>query len=56
MAWRGITRDPPLPGAHVAVVGDGTVALIAAHLAGLFSAAEIVVHGLRPGQAAFAGG
>jgi threonine dehydrogenase-like Zn-dependent dehydrogenase len=38
----------------VAVVGDGTAALIAAHLAGLFSPAEIVVHGLRPGQAALA--
>jgi 2-desacetyl-2-hydroxyethyl bacteriochlorophyllide A dehydrogenase len=54
VAWRGITRDPPLPGARVAVVGDGTVALIAAHLAGLFSPAEVVVHGLRPGQAALA--
>jgi L-iditol 2-dehydrogenase len=54
VAWRGITRDPPLPGARVAVVGDGTVALIAAHLAGLFSPAEIVVHGMRAGQAALA--
>ena len=54
VAWRGITRDPPLPGARVAVVGDGTVALIAAHLLRLISPAEIVVHGLRPGQAALA--
>jgi 2-desacetyl-2-hydroxyethyl bacteriochlorophyllide A dehydrogenase len=54
VAWRGITRDPPRPGARVAVVGDGTVALIAAHLAGLFSPAEVVVHGLRPGQAGLA--
>jgi len=54
VAWRAITRDPPRPGEHVAVVGDGTVALIAAHLVGLFSPAEVVVHGLRPGQAGLA--
>jgi L-iditol 2-dehydrogenase len=54
VAWRAITRDPPRPGERVAVVGDGTVALIAAHLAGLFSPADIVMHGLRPGQAGLA--
>jgi L-iditol 2-dehydrogenase len=54
VAWRAITRDPPRPGERVAVVGDGTVALIAAHLAGLFSPAEIIVYGLRPGQAGLA--
>jgi L-iditol 2-dehydrogenase len=54
VAWRAITRDPPRPGERVAVVGDGTVALIAAHLVGLFSPAEVVVHGLRPGQAGLA--
>jgi L-iditol 2-dehydrogenase len=54
VAWRAITRDPPRPGERVAVVGDGTVALIAAHLAGLFSPAEVVMHGLRPGQAGLA--
>jgi len=54
VAWRAITRDPPRPGERVAVVGDGTVALIAAHLAGLFSPADVVMHGLRPGQAGLA--
>jgi L-iditol 2-dehydrogenase len=54
VAWRAINRDPPRPGERVAVVGDGTVALIAAHLAGLFSPAEVVMHGLRPGQAGLA--
>jgi threonine dehydrogenase-like Zn-dependent dehydrogenase len=38
----------------VAVVGDGTVALIAAHLLRLFSPGELVVFGQREPQAALA--
>jgi 2-desacetyl-2-hydroxyethyl bacteriochlorophyllide A dehydrogenase len=51
VAWRALGRGDPRPGDRVAVVGDGTVGLIVAHLAGLYSPAEVVVYGLRPGQA-----
>jgi L-iditol 2-dehydrogenase len=54
VAWRALGRGDPRPGDRVAVVGDGTVGLIVAHLAGLFSPAEVVVYGLRPGQAGLA--
>jgi threonine dehydrogenase-like Zn-dependent dehydrogenase len=51
VAWRGIGRGSPRPGERVAVVGDGTVALVAAHLLRLFSPAELVVFGQRAAQA-----
>jgi L-iditol 2-dehydrogenase len=54
VAWRALGRGDPGPGDRVAVVGDGTVGLIVAHLAGLFSPAEVVVYGRRPGQARLA--
>ncbi|HXW43539.1 MAG TPA: alcohol dehydrogenase catalytic domain-containing protein [Streptosporangiaceae bacterium] len=54
VAWRALGRGRPRPGERVAVVGDGTVGLIAAHLAGLSSPAEVVVHGLRADQAGLA--
>jgi 2-desacetyl-2-hydroxyethyl bacteriochlorophyllide A dehydrogenase len=54
VAWRALGRGDPRPGERIAVVGDGTVGLIVAHLAGLFSPAEVVVYGLRPGQAGLA--
>lgn len=54
VAWRALGRGDPRPGDRVAVVGDGTVGLIVAHLAGLFSPAEVVVYGMRPGQARLA--
>jgi L-iditol 2-dehydrogenase len=54
VAWRALGRGQPRPGERVAVVGDGTVGLIVAHLATLFSPAEVVVHGLRPDQAGIA--
>jgi L-iditol 2-dehydrogenase len=54
VAWRALGRGEPRPGDRVAVVGDGTVGLIVAHLAGLFSPAEVAVYGLRPGQARLA--
>jgi L-iditol 2-dehydrogenase len=54
VAWRALGRGDPRPGDRVAVVGDGTVGLIAAHLAGLFSPAEVAVYGLRAGQSRLA--
>ena len=51
VAWRAIGRGSPKPGERVAVVGDGTLALIAAHLLTLYSPAELVVYGQRPAQA-----
>ncbi len=54
VAWRGIGRGAPRPGERVAVVGDGTIALLAAHLLRLFSPAELVVFGQRASQAALA--
>jgi 2-desacetyl-2-hydroxyethyl bacteriochlorophyllide A dehydrogenase len=50
VAWRGIGRAAPRPGERVAVVGDGTVGLIAAHLLRLSSPAALAVSGLRPAQ------
>ena len=54
VAWRGITRGQPRPGERIAVVGDGTVGLITAHLLRLYSPAELVVFGQRPDQAGLA--
>ena len=54
VAWRGITRGQPRPGERIAVVGDGTVGLITAHLLRLYSPSELVVFGQRPDQAGLA--
>jgi L-iditol 2-dehydrogenase len=54
VAWRAIGRGHPRPGERAAVVGDGTLALITAHLLRLYSPAELVVVGQRPAQAALA--
>jgi 2-desacetyl-2-hydroxyethyl bacteriochlorophyllide A dehydrogenase len=54
VAWRGISRVQPRPGERIAVVGDGTVGLITAHLLRLFSPAALVVVGQRPDQAGLA--
>ncbi|MGD0555079.1 MAG: alcohol dehydrogenase catalytic domain-containing protein [Streptosporangiaceae bacterium] len=54
VAWRGIGRGHPRPGEDVAVVGDGTVALIAAHLTRLYSPASLVMFGQREAQAPLA--
>jgi L-iditol 2-dehydrogenase len=51
---RALKRAEPAPGSRVLVIGDGTVGLLAAHLLGLFSPAEIVVLGRRPEQASLA--
>src|SRR5580658_3261470 len=54
VAWRAIGRGGPRPGEQVAVVGDGTLALLTTHLLRLYSPAELVVVGQRPAQAALA--
>jgi 2-desacetyl-2-hydroxyethyl bacteriochlorophyllide A dehydrogenase len=54
VAWRAIGRGRPRPGERVAVVGDGTLALITAHLLRLYSPAELIVCGQRPAQAGLA--
>ncbi len=51
VAWRAIGRGHPRPGERFAVVGDGTLALITAHLLALYSPAELIVCGQRPAQA-----
>ena len=54
VAWHGITRGRPRPGERIAIVGDGTVGLITAHLLRLYSPAELVVFGQRQDQASLA--
>ena len=54
VAWRAIGRGQPRPGERIAVVGDGTLALIITHLLGLYSPAELIVAGQRPAQAGLA--
>jgi 2-desacetyl-2-hydroxyethyl bacteriochlorophyllide A dehydrogenase len=51
---RGLEKATPEPGERLLVIGDGTIGLLAAHLAGLWSPAEIVMLGRRPQQAALA--
>jgi threonine dehydrogenase-like Zn-dependent dehydrogenase len=46
----GFEKIQPLPGLRVLVVGDGTIALLACLLAGLWSPAELVVAGRRAEQ------
>ena len=54
VVYRALTRTAIRPGCRILVVGDGTVALLAVHLLRLWSPAESVVLGLRPGQAELA--
>ena len=42
------------PGSRVLVIGDGTIALLAVYLLGLWSPAQIVLLGRREGQAELA--
>jgi 2-desacetyl-2-hydroxyethyl bacteriochlorophyllide A dehydrogenase len=51
---RGLEKARPRPGQRVLVVGDGTIALLSALLAGLWSPAELAVAGRRPEQAELA--
>jgi L-iditol 2-dehydrogenase len=50
VVMRGYEKATPSPGERILVIGDGTIALLAAHLAALWSPAEIVMRGLRPAQ------
>ena len=54
VVYRGLASITVKPGRRVLVVGDGTVALLATALLGLWSPAEIVMLGRRPAQAALA--
>jgi L-iditol 2-dehydrogenase len=50
VVWRALTRLPLRTGQRVAVVGDGTIALLAAHLVRLFEPSSITVIGRRREQ------
>jgi L-iditol 2-dehydrogenase len=50
VVWRALTRLAIPAGARVAVVGDGTVALLAAHLVRQFDPSRVVVVGRRAAQ------
>jgi threonine dehydrogenase-like Zn-dependent dehydrogenase len=54
VVYRGLTRAGVSPGCRALVIGDGTIALLSVRLINLWSPAEIVVLGRRPGQAALA--
>ena len=54
VVYRGLASVAGKPGRRVLVVGDGTVALLAVRLLGLWSPAEVVLLGQRPAQAALA--
>ncbi|MFY9784006.1 MAG: alcohol dehydrogenase catalytic domain-containing protein [Acidimicrobiales bacterium] len=47
VVWRALTRLPLRTGQTVAVVGDGTIALLAAHLVRLFEPSSVTVIGRR---------
>ena len=51
---RGLQKAAPAAGERVLVIGDGTIALLAAHLAALSSPGEIVMLGRRSEQAGLA--
>jgi 2-desacetyl-2-hydroxyethyl bacteriochlorophyllide A dehydrogenase len=56
VVWRALTRAKPAAAARVLVVGDGTVALLAALLVRQFAPSEVVMLGARSDQAALAAG
>ncbi|HUX03976.1 MAG TPA: alcohol dehydrogenase catalytic domain-containing protein [Acidimicrobiales bacterium] len=51
VVWRALTRLPLREGARVAIIGDGTIALLAAHMVRVFAPSEVVVIGRRADQA-----
>jgi len=51
VVYRGLARTAVAPGSRVLVIGDGTIALLAAYLVRLWSPAEVVVLGRRETQA-----
>jgi L-iditol 2-dehydrogenase len=54
VVWRALTRFPLREGLDVVIVGDGTIALLAAHLVRQFNPARVVVAGRRAAQASLA--
>lgn len=54
VVYRALSGGAISPGWRALVVGDGTVALLAVHLLGLWSPAETVMLGRREGQAGLA--
>jgi threonine dehydrogenase-like Zn-dependent dehydrogenase len=50
VVWRALTRLPVRSGLRVAIIGDGTVALLAAHLVQLFEPHDTTVFGRRDEQ------
>jgi threonine dehydrogenase-like Zn-dependent dehydrogenase len=50
VVWRALNRMPLRRGLRVAVVGDGTVAILAAYMVRLFEPAKVVVVGRRAAQ------
>jgi threonine dehydrogenase-like Zn-dependent dehydrogenase len=50
VVWRALTRIPLRSGLRVAIVGDGTIALLAAHLVGRFDPSSVTVVGRRAEQ------
>jgi threonine dehydrogenase-like Zn-dependent dehydrogenase len=50
VVWRALTRIPLRTGLSVAIVGDGTIALLAAHLIRRMNPSSVVVVGLREAQ------
>jgi 2-desacetyl-2-hydroxyethyl bacteriochlorophyllide A dehydrogenase len=54
VVWRALTRFALREGLNVAVVGDGTIALLAVHLVRRFNPARVVVVGRRLAQAPLA--
>jgi threonine dehydrogenase-like Zn-dependent dehydrogenase len=54
VVFRALARVGVTPGSRALVIGDGTVALLAVYLLGLWSPAQTVLLGRRDGQAALA--
>ena len=54
VVYRALERARPRPGSRVLVVGDGTVALLAARLAQLWEPATVTMLGARPAQSELA--
>jgi 2-desacetyl-2-hydroxyethyl bacteriochlorophyllide A dehydrogenase len=54
VVWRALTRFSVREHLNVVIVGDGTIALLAAHLIRQFDPARVVVAGRRPAQASLA--
>jgi threonine dehydrogenase-like Zn-dependent dehydrogenase len=50
VVWRALTRMPLRMGQRIAIIGDGTVALLAAHLVQLFEPHRTTVFGRRDEQ------